>query len=171
MHQAVKVLLGFGLWFLFSGCEKPPDPDLAQANRAVGKMAANISMTRSCFSLAYPNGKASDFVDYLFSDLGTLEWPVAMDEMEEKQMRSAGQTPLPSDVMVSRLQRRHQDQKEIVLQGDDTNRTLLVEGYLPGEDRVNLKAEWPVGTAQADEFATSLCNSNIEMGMGITPNF
>ena len=57
-----------GILALFStACQSAPDPDLKQANAAIAKMAVDRTLTKSCFSVVYPDREASDFVKYLFS--------------------------------------------------------------------------------------------------------
>lgn len=153
------------LSLLAVGCQSPSDPDLTQASDALSKMATNSTLTKSCFSVVYPNGEASDFINYLFSDLASAEWPIAMDEMEAEQMKSVRQTPLPNNVVVSPLKRAKTESKEIVLKPDSAERAILVEGYLAGSNTVDFEDRWPLGTAQASDATQQLCQSNIDMGI------
>jgi len=164
-----KLLLAGSLLMLMTGCGSPPDEDLTAANTAFSQMASNRSLSRSCFSVAYPDGQASDFIDYLFSDLGSAEWPVAFDEYEENAMRSIGQVPLPSNVVVSRLNRTSPSQKELVLVANNAERKVLVKGYLANEPKVVFEDEWPIGTAAADEMVQEICLSNLDMGISPRP--
>ena len=83
-----------------TSCQSPSDPDLRKANDALERMATHSTLAKSCFSVVYPNGKASDFINYLFSDFGELRNGQSLfDEMEAEQMRAIGQTPLPRNVV------------------------------------------------------------------------
>lgn len=155
----------WGSLSLLASCRAAPDPDLESANRAMSTMASSRILTRSCFSVVHPNGTASDFVQYLFSDLASAEWPVAFDEMEAEQMRAIGQAPLPPNVRVSYLKRQQPDSKELVLIPDDGNQAILVKGYLANDTSVAFEDEWSLGTAQADLATQHLCHSNLEMGI------
>ena len=155
-----------GILVLFStGCQSAPDLDLKQANAAMAKMAVDRTLTKSCFAVVYPHGEASDFVTYLFSDLGAAEWPIAFDEMEEEQLEAIGQPSLPRNVIVSPFKRNQPNSKEIVLIADNANRAVLVEGYVAESNEVAFEAQWPLGTAQASEATRQLCQSNLEMGI------
>ena len=162
--KANYLLLGI-LVLLSAGCQSASDPDLKQANAAMAKMAVDQTLTKSCFPVFYPHGEASDFVNYLFSDLGTAEWPIPFDEMEEEQFKSIGQPSLPRNVTVSPFKRNHPNSKEIVLIADNANRTVLVQGYLAESNEIVFEAQWPLGTAQASEATHHLCQSNFEMGI------
>ena len=74
------------LLLLLTGCGSAPDKNLTAANTALSQMVSNRILSRSCFTVAYPDGQAADFIDYMFSDLGSAEWPVAFDEYEEQLM-------------------------------------------------------------------------------------
>lgn len=163
-HKIVTTIL-----VLLIGCQSVPDSDLKQASNSLSKMATNYHLRKSCFSVVYPNGTASDFVNYLFSDLGTAEWPIAFDQIEVEQTESIGQTPLPENVVISHLNRTQIDSKEIVLQADDINRMIIVQGYLPQSNQVKLAASWKLGTAKADQFTQQICQSNLEMGIEVKP--
>lgn len=157
-------LLGIGVLFSL-GCQSAPDPDLKQANAAMAAMATDRTLAQSCYSAVYPDGEASDFVNYLFSELGAVEWPIAFDEMEEEQFEAIGQPFLPSNVTVSLSQRKQPNSKEIVLVADDESRSILVSGYLEASNDIVFEDQWSLGTAQASEATHQLCQSNLEMGI------
>jgi hypothetical protein len=136
-----------------------------QANAAMASMTKNPNLSRSCFRVAYPEGNAADFIRYLFSDMGVAEWPSAVDQMEADQMNAINQAVVPSTVAVSANQRQHPDRKELVL--DAADGSIQARGYLPQATEPNLEAEWDLGTASTDPGVIPLCESNIEMGMGI----
>ncbi|MDJ1179918.1 hypothetical protein PJF56_13700 [Roseofilum sp. BLCC_M91] len=150
---------------LLGGCEEPADPEIKQASSAMAQMATPRMLTRSCFYLVYPDGKASEFVSYLFSGLGAAEWPIAFDEMEEEQMKSVRMTPLPRTVRVSALKREYPEEKELVLIPDDENNQIMAQGYLADETDPTLETEWNLAIATPDEATQQLCRSNIELGI------
>lgn len=150
---------------LLVGCEEPPNPDIKQASSAMAQMATPKMLSRSCFYLIYPNGKPSEFVRYLFSDLGAAEWPIAFDEMEEEQMKSVRITPLPRTVRVSALKREYPEEKELVLIPDDENSQIIAQGYVANETAPNWESKWDLAIASPDEATQQLCRSNIELGI------
>ena len=67
------------LLLLLTGCGSAPDKNLTAANTALSQMVSNRTLSRSCFTVAYPDGQASDFIDYMFSEVVFEfedEWPV-----------------------------------------------------------------------------------------------
>ena len=156
----------FGIIFvLATSCQSGVDEDLKQANDSLAKMTTKRNLAKSCFSVVYPQGDVANFVNYLFSDLGAAEWPIAFDEMEAEQIESIGQTPLPRNVVVSPLKRNQLNSKEIVLAPDLENQVVVVKGYLPGSQEVVWENQWSLGTAQASEDTQQLCQSNLETGI------
>ncbi len=165
MHPLLRGgLIGLGSALLASCGGQPADPQLEQAADALAAMTQSSHLSRSCFYLVYPSGRAPEFIQYLFSDLGAAEWPVALDPMEAEQMQAAGQTVLPPEVSISPQQRRNPQQKELVLTADAEGQ-VVATGYLPGETEPNLTENWQLATATPDEFARNLCQSNLEMGI------
>ncbi|MEB3274620.1 MAG: hypothetical protein ACO4AI_14080 [Prochlorothrix sp.] len=167
IHSASRLLLITG--FLLSSCQSPTDSDLMAANTALSAMVTTRNLKNSCFGVAYPEGGAENFIRYLFSDLGSAEWPVAFDALEREQMAAAGQTPIPANVVISALDRQYPDRKELVLQAQTGQ--ITAQGYLPEETTPHFEALWELGPAVTnptpDPLMVPLCESNIDMGMGI----
>ena len=153
------------LMLVLGSCQSSPDEDLVQANAAMASMGQNRTLAKSCFRVAYPNGNATDFVRYLFSDLGSAEWPIALDQLEAEQMKAIKQKVIPPTVTVSANQRQYLDRKELVLEAIEGK--IQARGYLPQETKPTLEDEWGLGTASVEPNVISLCQSNIEMGIGI----
>ncbi|MDJ1183664.1 hypothetical protein [Roseofilum casamattae] len=155
---------------ILGGCQSG-DPQLRQASQAMAQMATSKMLSRSCFYWVYPEGQPSEYIDYLFSDLGTVEWPIALDAMEAEQMKAIRQTPLPPEVRVSPLERNYPQEKELVLLPDDENGTIAARGYMPDEETPTLETAWPLAIATPDEITAQFCHSNIELGIeGSTSN-
>ncbi|MDB9314176.1 hypothetical protein PN462_13775 [Spirulina sp. CS-785/01] len=152
-------------WGLLNSCQgQTTDEQLQQAAAAMADMTKPSTLSRSCFYFVYPNGQATEFVQYLFSDLGSAEWPVAIDPMEAEQMKSIGKDVLPPEVRVSPQQRRYPQEKELVLSANAEGE-IVAEGYLQEEATPTLTQTWSLATATPDEPTRQLCQSNIEMGI------
>lgn len=172
MHLRCSLLLVLGLLALLGGCSPSQDPDLKQAVQATSSMGKARHLQRSCFYLIHPQGQPSDFVGYLFSDLGVAEWPIAIDPDEAAGMKAAGIPPLPEGVGLSPGQRQHRDRKELVLTGNDAAGQVEIMGYLPNADQPNIQATFPLAVASPDDFTQQLCQSALESGInpGIVPD-
>lgn len=160
-----------GLGVALNGCQSSDpnaqalDADLMAANAAFAGMTQNWTLSHSCFGVAYPEGGAENFVRYLFSDLGSAEWPVAFDELEAEQMAAIGQTSLPPNVVVSPNERQYFDRKELVLQAQDGQ--IYVRGYLPEQSDPQFETYWELATVQTSPDVVPLCESNLDLGIGI----
>ncbi|WP_148288334.1 hypothetical protein [Prochlorothrix hollandica] len=161
--SSASCILPLGL--VLGSCQSPPDSDLLAANAALAPLSQNRILSQSCFAVAYPNGVAADFVRYLFSDLGSAEWPVAFGEGDVEQMEAMGQVPLPPNVVISAHERQYPDRKELVITA--VAGLIQVRGYLPQETEPNFVDEWELGTASTSPEVVPLCESNIDMGLGI----
>ncbi|MEM8639227.1 MAG: hypothetical protein AAGG51_10490 [Cyanobacteria bacterium P01_G01_bin.54] len=160
-----------GTVMVLGGCSASQDAELAEAVKAASGMGKARHLQRSCFYIIHPNGQPSDFIGYLFSDLGAAEWPIALDPIEAEGMKAAGITPLPETVRLSPGQRQYLTQKELVLTGDDAKGAIEIVGYLANETQPNLAATFTLATTTPDEFAQQLCQSALESGIepGIRP--
>jgi len=114
-----------------SGCQPKPklSPELEQAVDSVRSMTSQRWLSRSAFATSYPQAQPSNYVSYLFSDLGVAEWPIALDALEAEQPRSIGVTPLPPNVALVPQQPEPTRGKQLVLRADDTAGLVLVDAY------------------------------------------
>jgi len=112
-------------------CETPQqiDPELSQAVASVRYMTTERWLSRSAFRQAYPDEKPSDYVSYLFSDFGVAEWPIALDEMEQEQLRSVGIPPLPPDVFLVPNSPDPKQKRQVVIRANDAEGTVIIEAY------------------------------------------
>jgi len=76
-HRTLTAALSMVMLFGTAGCSCGPDlpPDLEKAFYAMKSTCSARHLSRSMYSAAFPDGKPSQFVSYLFSDMGVAEWP------------------------------------------------------------------------------------------------
>jgi len=153
---------------VLAGCGLGPrnvSPKLEQAVRAVRHMTAARQLSRSAFSAAYDRGTPSEYVSFLFSDLGAAEWPVAMDEAEAEAMRTAFITPLP-DLVLTTAVRPSGPWPQLVLRGDDVRGLLIALGYeAPGRPAV-LTEEWPLPQVTPAVGVREIFEDQVRLGAG-----
>lgn len=159
--------LCLGLLLAIAACGQRSDPDLTQAIGALRSMSSSSGLSRSCFSVVYPDGKPSEFITYMFSDLGAAEMPMPMDEGEAEQMKSAGQAMLPRTVLLSPAQRIDPNNKELVLIANDAEQSIVLKGYLNNQTEPLTEVTIPLGKGTPPEEVRMLCNSAI--GAGASP--
>lgn len=119
-------------------------PQLEKASRVVRYMSDPRQLKRSSFLVFYPQGKPSDFVSWMFSEIGAAEWPPSeweLDGMEREGMRSAGIPIFPKEVGVFSNQRTD-TARQIIVKANDSKGLIIVEGFLkPGQPSVLVK-QW-----------------------------
>ncbi len=120
-------------------------PQLEKASHVVRYMSAPRQLQRSSFIAFYPEGKPSEFVSWIFSEMGAAEWPPSeweLDPMEREGLRTAGIPIIPKHVRIySRLKK--DGSKQIVVKADDGRGLLLIEGYLAPEQPPVVTKQWP----------------------------
>jgi len=124
--------------------EEAEYPTLEKAERIVRHMSAPRQLKRSSFLLVFPEGKPSDFVNWMFSSLGAAEWPPSQEEWEDMGGDSedpAGIPILPKDVGIFSSP-RSDITKHIIVKSDDRKGLIIIEGFLnPGGPPVLVK-QW-----------------------------
>ena len=154
---AVALLAGCG------GGERAP-ADLRQAAAALKAMSAPRHLSRSAFSAAFPDGTPSQYVSYLFSDMGAAEWPVAMDETEAEGMRAARIPVLPPTVRVVALRPDPGAGRQLVVSADDARGVVVVRGYETHDGEPLLEREWSLPRVKPAPGVAEMHRSAAEMG-------
>lgn len=154
-----------GLSMLLGSCSPPNDMALIQAMEAARGLGQAAHLQRSCFYWIYPQGQPTDFVSYLFSDLGAAEWPIALDPDATAEMHAVGITPLPEGVRFSADQRQHRDRKELVLTANNGAGHIELVSYLPGVDKPYRQATFTLAAVSPDDLTQQFCQAALESGM------
>ena len=105
------------------------DPRLEQAVKSAKYMTSNKFLSRSAFKSIYPEQKPSDFVQYIFSTMGSAEWPTAFDEGEEEQLRSIGVPIMPNNLAIIPNKPDSNNDLQVVLRADDEAGLVIIEAY------------------------------------------
>ena len=152
---------------LIAGCAGDADApaDLKQAAVAMKAMSAPRNLSRSVFSVAFPNGTPSQYVAYLFSDMGAAEWPVAMDEMEAEGMRAARIPILPKTVRVVARRPDPAVGRQLVVSADDARGVVVVRGYERHDGEPLLEREWALPRVKPAPGVAEIHRSSAELGM------
>jgi hypothetical protein len=96
-------------------------------------MTAPKNLSRSGFS-AQPNKSPSNFVSYMFSDLGAAEWPYTEEMAQEnpsigEEAKAIGMPLIPKGVALVPRQPDRAQKKQLVIKADDARNMIIVEGY------------------------------------------
>ena len=163
-HAFVILLIG-GL-LSCSGSSVPPE--LEQAAALVDHFTTPSVLSRSTFPVVLPNGTPKQFVSWLFSGMGTAEWPLTKEEAmrEFGQPGFPGMPTLPDDVEFFHSRPDTGRGKQIVVKWDDVRGIVIVEGYLdPKREPVLLNEYVLPKVTSTNEMARLTAQSNIEMGV------
>lgn len=162
------------LMFVLQGCNASQNvpPELQRGIQALKRQLAPMQLKRSMFYAAYPNGKPTDYVNYLFSSLGASEAPTELMNPEifpEEQAGSKNEPP-PLGIALRSGQIDPDDTGyQILLSGDDTKGIITIKGYLPVKPGVTTPEpvtveEVPLVKVTPDPIAQQFYQSSIEMG-------
>ncbi len=140
--------LGLLLWlpmFFMDWSGGGENPQLEEAGRVVRTMSASRQLQRSSFIAFYPEGEPSEFVSWMFSEIGAADRPPPeweLSPMEREGMRTVGMPILPKDVRIdSHLKKDGFTQ--VVVKADDSRGLILIEGYLAPDQPPVLSQQWP----------------------------
>ncbi len=151
-------------------CSAPAPPELESSASAVAYMLRPRNLARSPFIALYPVAKPSDYVNYIFSDMGQAEWPYESPLAEEVDMMSAARIPvIPSSVHLTRHRPSENYRMQLVISSDDDRMVLIADAYTdPAAGPVKTwEWEWrmPEVTESEMRFARALAENDAYMGM------
>lgn len=152
---------------LFACANRGP-PELVQAADAFEDMLEPINLSRSMFVVAFPGGKPSQFVSYLFSDMGAAEWPPSeawAGEIEREQMEAVGQTLLPADVAIVSRSPDLGRGKQLVIAYDNKRGVVIGRGYVDPATEPTFTREWKLPQVEPAPGVEMIYQTNLELGM------
>jgi hypothetical protein len=159
---------------LLVGClgESGPE-DLRQGARVITSMATPRHLRQSMFMGLFPDGTPSQFVSFLFSNLGMAEWPdsessAAMDPILAEQAAAIGIPLVPEGVAFTDRSPKTELGRQIVVRFDDARSLLIVEGYVDPTRAPVLTVErefrLPTLRPHERELLQRIAESNLQMG-------
>jgi hypothetical protein len=158
-------------WSIFSlavllGCSVGAEEDLEQAMHAVLSMSSPSYLSRSCYSVLHPEGKSSDYVRYLFSDLGVAEWPPVESEEDAftAELKKSGRPVFPEGVAILYEKADPDAEKQIVVRSDAENNEVIYEGWLKGMTAPVLTRKRQIKSVTPNANAQAMCESGLQLG-------
>lgn len=152
LAAGLGILLVFPIFFMDwnKEAEYSQYPQLEEAERIVRKMSSPHQLRRSTFLMVYPEGKPSQFVNWIFSPFGAAHWPPSQMEMEDMgvDLRTSGITPLPEGVGIYSSP-RPEASKHILVKADDKQGLIVVEGYLKSGGPPVFVRQWSFNASQS----------------------
>ncbi len=153
-----------------AGCGSNEPPELKQAVSVIRYLRAPANLSHSAFYVAYPDGKPSEFVSYLFSSMGLAEWPPGENrpcEFEPEEIRSMGIPLVPSGVSFHPCNRQSGAGMQLVISYDDAREIIIVEGYGPTDTKPILHREFTLPKVSPKPGVAQCYEANVQMGMDI----
>ncbi len=170
-------MLRIGKWWnlmlcvgLLWGCGKSnTSPELEQAASVVRYLSSPKQLSRSAYAAAFAegNGAPSKYVSYLFSTMGSAEWPRAVDNNEAQAMRSAGIPILPDNVaLVPLTPKQGVGRKwQLVVRFDNARGVIIVDGYGDPTQNPLFTQEWPLPQVAPAPGVQETFESQVETGV------
>jgi hypothetical protein len=156
--------------FVLAACSRDAPPALTHGAEVIHYLLLPATLSRSAFSAGFPDGKPSQFVSYVFSDIGAAEWPTSEEwanDAERAEMKAAGIPMPPRGVEFVPLSPDPKKGMQLVVRHDDGRGMVIVEGYEdPAKSkRPVLVREWPLPKVQPAPGVEAAYQSNLQMGM------
>ncbi|MFC1550984.1 hypothetical protein ACFL6P_00325 [Candidatus Latescibacterota bacterium] len=132
--KLLVLLIGIAVFtVLMRAVNKPPSEStsLENAAKAVGWMIRPANLSRSGFTVAFPDAKPSEYVNYMFSEMGVAEWPPYEDsgEFTLQELKSMRIPYIPAGINIAQLTPDPEFGAQIVIKHDDARSMVIVEGY------------------------------------------
>ncbi len=114
-----------------AACSKPaaPPKELADAVAVVGYLASPRFVNVSAYSATAQKGTPSEFVSYLFSDLGAAELPEPARPGEPQGAGRGGPPAWPDGVALRPHRPDPRLGRQVVIVPDDARGLVIAEGY------------------------------------------
>ena len=146
---------------------KPEPTEFEKAANAVHWMIVPHNLSRSAFTVAFPEGLPSEFINYMFSDMGVAEWPPYEDsgEFSPEEIRAMRIPLIPKEIELVPLYPDPEVDKQLVIKFDDSRRMVIVEGYSEPKQEPVLVREWNLPRVEPDAGIENIYWYNYDMGM------
>ncbi len=143
-RRSLPALLLLVLLPLLLVCGGSEPVDLVQAAQVIEYMLQPNVLANSAFTAAFPDPSASQFVSYIFSEMGRTEWPVATVRSEEDLEKRENLAPPLTPPGVAFVARRVDPERgrQLVISYDDNHGLVVVEGFEDPARSPVLRRQW-----------------------------
>jgi|GEM_PF-2552041 hypothetical protein len=149
---------------------KTESSSLESAAKAVRWMIAPANLSRSGFTVAFPDAKPSEYVNYMFSEMGVAEWPPFEDsgEFTLQELKSMRIPFIPVGVEISQLTPDPELGPQIVIKHDDARSMVIVEGYSDPSQPPVMTKEFVLKKVPPGPGVIQIYEMNYDSGMSDT---
>lgn len=155
MGLILRFSLVVSLLLSFLACSNPAPPDVEQAIRVVRYMSSANQLRRSSFLAAYSKGKPSQFVTWMFSPFGFVEWPyfqsfAESDPVAMEEAKSIRMPLVPDSVAIVPNFPDTKKGRQVVVKADDERGMIIVEAYMDSQEPPLIVQEWKFPKVKSD---------------------
>jgi len=160
------LLMFLGVYMILQREQREPNEFVKAAN-AVHWMIVPQNLCRSAFTVAFPECRPSEFVSYMFSDMGIAEWPPyeGSGEFSPEELKLMNVPQIPMDVELVQLYPNPESVKQLVVKFDDNRGTVIVVGYTDPDEKPVLVREWNLQKVKPLPGVEKIYESNSFLGM------
>jgi hypothetical protein len=138
----VRIKLFALILLLITACAEQVPQELNQAAKVIKFMMKPSNLSRSSFSVLFDQHKPSEFVSYIFSEMGASEWPMGGGLDDPEQLQSIGAPVPPTDVSFASRKPDLENMKQIVVGFDDAKGVVTIAAYLDPTKPSVFEREW-----------------------------
>lgn len=160
----------FAVILMLTACDSmSPPAELRRGVQLIRWMTMPEQLSRSMYSTVQ-DGKASTFVNYVFSDMGAAEWPESEEAAEHdpaiKKRAATALLPLsPKGVTYSANAPNPAKGRQVVLKADDARQMIIIEAYDNPSAEPLMRDEIPLSKVQSAPGVAEMARSAMESGM------
>ena len=132
---------------LFWDYGEPEYSELRQAEKVLRHVSSEQQIQESSFPMVQIEKTPSNFVNWMFSPLGTAGWHVSENysEFSSDEMKIIKQNApvVPKNVDIFANHPKFTRGKQVVVKADDSRNVLIAEAYLKPNRKPVFVSEWP----------------------------
>jgi len=166
-RRSLPALLLLVLLPLLLVCGGSEPADLVQAAQVIEYMLRPNVLANSAFTVAFPDPSPSQFVSYVFSEMGRTEWeidtPRTAEDMEQYENLA---TPLPPPGVAFVARRVDPERgRQLVVSFDDDHGLVVVEGFEDPARSPVLRRQWVLPDVSPAPGVRAIYQASQQAGM------
>ncbi len=131
---ALGLMVGLVLALIQWGKDPKESADLRRGIQVVRYLSSPKMIRRSSFLSVHPQGQPSDFVNWMFSSLGTAEWPPSEEMAEQdpifaEQAKAIRAPLLPRGIRLVAHRPEAGAGRQVVVKANDAQGLIIAQGY------------------------------------------
>jgi hypothetical protein len=150
---------------LLAACGESEPADLVQAAQVIQHMLQPEVIAQSTFAVAFQDPRPSQFVSFLFSEMGGLEWAATAKVTGASPPGVNGRLATAAGIVFVPRQPDPALGRQIVVSYDDDRGLIVVEGFEDPTGQAVLRREWVLPDVNPSPGVRALYQANQQAGM------